>query len=126
MNLNQVTIFTANMPLLAEFYTLLGLEIIVNSIPRYCRFICPDGESTLSLHETEKVATENGIVLYFECDNLDAEVLRLKNAGLNFLSAPTDQPWLWREASLLDPDGNKIILYYAGENRINPPWKVKK
>jgi catechol 2,3-dioxygenase-like lactoylglutathione lyase family enzyme len=126
MNLNQVTVPTRNMKKSAEFYTLLGLELIVNSIPRYCRFICPDGASTLSLHEAEVVNAKNGITLYFECHDLDDKVISLQNAGLNFLSKPTDQAWLWREASILDPDGHKIILFFAGDNRLNPPWKVKK
>ena len=37
---------------------------------------------------------------------------------------PTDQPWLWREAYLNDPDGNPLCLYHAGENRLNPPWRL--
>ena len=125
MNLNQVTIYTCNMPAAAKFYSALGLELIVDSIPRYCRFVCPDGNSTLSLHEADKVASENGIVLYFECDDLDAKVQELKSAGVTFNTEPTDKPWLWREATIMDPDGNTIILYYAGDNRLNPPWKVK-
>jgi hypothetical protein len=23
-----------------------------------------------------------------------------------------------------DPDGNKIILFFGGDNRKNPPWRV--
>lgn len=126
MNLNQVTIPTTDMGKSAAFYTQLGLELIVDSIPRYSRFLCPDGNSTFSLHEAETVNAENGMVLYFECSDLDDKVLALKSAGLEFQSDPTDRPWLWREASLLDPDGHKIILFFAGDNRINPPWKVKK
>ena len=26
---------------------------------------------------------------------------------------------------LKDLDKNQIILFYAGENRLNPPWKIK-
>ena len=42
------------------------------------------------------------------------------------MQEPTDQHWLWREAILHDPSGNKIKLYWAGENRLNPPWRVEK
>jgi len=35
-------------------------------------------------------------------------------------------PWLWREAWLYDVDGNKLILYSAGENRLNPPWRMRE
>ena len=27
-------------------------------------------------------------------------------------------------AYLRDPDGNRLCLYFAGENRVNPPWRV--
>jgi hypothetical protein len=29
-----------------------------------------------------------------------------------------------REAILCDPSGNMIKVYWAGENRLNPPWRV--
>jgi len=32
--------------------------------------------------------------------------------------------YLWREARLRDPDGHDVRLYFAGENRLDPPWKV--
>jgi predicted enzyme related to lactoylglutathione lyase len=72
----------------------------------------------------EPVTATNSIVLYFECEDLDGEVSRLKSLGLNFDEDPTDRSWLWRQAYLRDPNGNKICLFYAGENRKNPPWRV--
>jgi catechol 2,3-dioxygenase-like lactoylglutathione lyase family enzyme len=125
MNLNQVTIYSSKPMESIEFYKKLGLRLIVDSAPRYVRFECPDGNSTLSIHETDNNSISTNIVLYFECENLDDEVKRLKDIGLAFESDPVDQVWLWREAHLKDVDGNQIILFYAGENRKNPPWKVK-
>lgn len=127
MNLNQVTIYSDKPVETAEFFQLLGLKIIVNSLPRYARLECPDGESTLSIHEygPANLSLRNNIVLYFECENLDAEVNRLKSLGLKFDEDPSDRPWLWREAYLNDPNGNKICLFSAGDNRKNPPWRVK-
>lgn len=124
MNLNQVTIYSNNPLESIEFYQQLGLRLIVDSAPRYVRFECPDGDSTLSIHITENVANFQNIVLYFECENLDEEVKRLKDMGLTVEQEPIDQTWLWREAHLKDPDGNQVILFYAGENRKNPPWKM--
>jgi len=46
-------------------------------------------------------------------------------AGVTFESGPCDQPWLWREARLRDPDGNAICLYWAGPNRRFPPWRLR-
>jgi catechol 2,3-dioxygenase-like lactoylglutathione lyase family enzyme len=128
MNLNQVTIYTARPIETAEFFTKLGLILIVDSLPRYARFECPDGDSTLSIQqaETRPVGSvpDNNVVLYFECDHLDAEVARLKSLGLEFDEDPTDRDWLWRQAYLRDPNGNRICLFHAGDNRKNPPWRV--
>lgn len=125
MNLNQVTIYSNKPTESLEFYQKLGLRLIVDSAPRYVRLECPDGHSTLSIHETDDESINSKIVLYFECENLDDEVKRLKDLGLTFDQELIDQTWLWREAYLKDPDGNKIILFFAGENRLNPPWRVK-
>lgn len=125
MNLNQVTIYTAKSLETAEFFTKLGLILIVDSLPRYARFECPDGDSTLSINIADERPDSNDIVLYFECDDLDGEVARLKSLGLEFEEDPTDRDWLWRQAYLRDPNGNRICLFNAGENRKNPPWRVK-
>ena len=125
MNLNQVTIYSNKVTESVEFYKKLGLRLIVDSIPRYARFECPNGDSTISLHESNEFSPKSNIVLYFECEDLDEEVNRLKILGLKFETEIIDQTWLWREAYLKDPNGNKICLFYAGENRLNPPWRVK-
>ncbi len=125
MNLNQVTIYTSKPNETVGFYQKLGLRLIVDSLPRYARLECPDGESTLSVHTTDETFSPSNIVLYFECKDLDTKVLELKNLGIEFESEPQDQSWLWRESYLKDPNGNRICLFYAGENRQNPPWRVK-
>lgn len=125
MNLNQVTIYCKKPLETVEFYRKLGLQLIVDSLPRYARLVCPDGDATLSVHISDKDFSASNIVLYFECEDLDERVLHLKNAGLQFESDPSDQSWLWREAYLEDPNGNRICLFRAGENRQNPPWRVK-
>ncbi len=125
MNLNQVTIRSAKVPETVKFYQKLGLQLIVDSVPRYARLACPDGKATLSVHAAEIAALGSNIVLYFECADLDAKVAELKNLGIEFETEPQNQIWLWREAYLLDPNANRICLFYAGENRQNPPWRVK-
>lgn len=125
MNLNQVTIYTDKPLETAEFYQKLGLKLIVDSLPRYARLLCPDGGATLSVHTAEKSENTSNIVLYFECEDLNAKVEELKSAGVQFEQEPTDESWLWRESYLKDPNGNRICLFYAGENRQNPPWRVK-
>lgn len=124
MNLNQITIATQNTSLLVSFYKKLGLKLIVDALPRYARLECPDGEATLSIHFTENELFKNNTTLYFEDKNLDILVEELQQKGLTFNQLPTDGSWLWREAKLQDPDGNNIILFKAGENRKNPPWRI--
>ncbi|WP_233546134.1 VOC family protein [Salinibius halmophilus] len=87
------------------------------------RFECPQGGSTFSVYLSDRASVGDTIV-YFEHQNLDELVASLKAKGIAFLQEPTDQPYLWREALLADPCGNKIKLYWAGENRLNPPWRL--
>jgi catechol 2,3-dioxygenase-like lactoylglutathione lyase family enzyme len=121
MNLNQITVGVSDIPCGRDFYQRLGLELIV-STDHYARFLCPGG-ATFSIHLAEASAP-GGTLVYFECDDLDAQVAALKAACIAFESDPVDQRWLWREARLCDPDGNRLCLYFAGENRVNPPWRV--
>ena len=124
MNLNQITIASKGTKESVAFYKTLGLRLIVDALPRYARLECPDGGSTFSIHESEGPIENNSMTLYFENDDLDEVVTSLKQKGLNFTSDPEDKPWLWREAHLRDPDGHQIILFHAGENRKNPPWRI--
>ena len=125
MNLNQVTVPSSDVAASVEFYKKLGLRLIVDSVPRYARFECPEGNSTFSVHYHEKYSVNPDLIVYFECDDLDEKVAELKQSGIEFEQEPTDQSWHWREAYLKDPGGNRICLFYAGENRQNPPWRVK-
>ncbi|WP_394228501.1 VOC family protein [Pseudoalteromonas spongiae] len=122
MNLNQVTLPVTQMSDAVRFYQTLGFELIVDT-PHYARFACPEGDSTFSLSLEENAV--NGATIYFEYAQLDNWVADLQAKGVIFSELPTDQRYLWREAVLFDPSGNKIKLYWAGENRLNPPWRVK-
>lgn len=126
MDLNQVTLPSRDVAAGARFYRKLGLVQIVESLPDYARFELPAGTATLSLHRVEALRTPTGVVVYFECADLDARVAALEAAGIAFDRAPTDEPWLWREARLRDPDGNELCLFRAGENRKNPPWRLPR
>ena len=125
MNLNQITVPSLDLTKSIPFYKKLGLNLIVKALPNYARFECPDGNSTFSLHQTNELSKGEGIYVYFECENLDEYVENLKQKGVQFDTEPTDEKWLWREARLKDIDGNQLILFYAGENRLNPPWRIE-
>jgi len=109
------------------FYQNLGLKLIVDSAPRYVRFEFPSTElgeaATLSLHTVDNdwQPVADMPLIYFEVDDVDAFI---KDKNLSPLNAPKTQSYLWREADILDPAGNKIRVYQAGENRRFPPWRI--
>ncbi|MFN3726549.1 MAG: bifunctional hydroxymethylpyrimidine kinase/phosphomethylpyrimidine kinase [Allosphingosinicella sp.] len=120
--LNQITLPCSDFEATRDFYRTLGLTLIVENAPDYARFEAPGG-ATLSISRSDEAPS--GATIYFECDDLDEEVQRLSREGLGFEHGPMNQPWLWREARLLDPSGNVVCLYRAGEARRYPPWRIK-
>ncbi len=124
MNLNQITIPSLDLEKSIPFYEKLGLKLIVKALPHYARFECPKGDATFSIHQVDALLKGDGIYVYFECEDLDEQVKAIQRKGIVFDQEPTDQRWLWREAKLKDLDGNQLILFYAGENRLNPPWRI--
>lgn len=131
MRLNQVTVPLTDYAASVEFYRRLGLKLIVDAPPRYARFELPEGDggepSTFSIEKMEGAIVPGAAqpVIWFESDRLDELVAELKAKGVVFESEPETMSYLWRVATLRDPAGNRIMLYHAGENRRNPPWRVK-
>lgn len=124
MRLNQITVGFTDYAASVAFYQTLGLAQIVDAPPRYARFETPTGE-TFSIHRVEAV-TGDSTVIYFEIEALDEKVGALKAAGITFESGPRDESWGWREARLRDPAGNPLCLYWAGDNRRFPPWRINQ
>ena len=128
MRFNHMTLVVADLERSKAFYETLGLIQIVDSPPRYARFMFPEGDATLSVEvmgdRPDRPADR--AQLFFECEALDETVAALKGKGLVFEQEPTDMFYLWREARLRDPDGHDLRLYHAGENRLNPPWRLKE
>ena len=123
MDLNQITVPVADVEKSIDFYEKLGLKLIAKALPDYARFECPESNATFSLHRADQVSSE-GIWVYFEVQDLDNYVNDLVKRGIIFVEMPNDKPWLWRESRLKDPDNNQLILYFAGDNRKNPPWRI--
>jgi hydroxymethylpyrimidine/phosphomethylpyrimidine kinase len=122
-SLNQVTVGSRDYAASVDFYCALGLQQIIDSPSNgYARFEAPNGV-TLSIHARDDSTAST--VVYFESKRLDAWVDELVSQGYAFDQMPQDESWGWREARLLDPAGNLICLYQAGENRRYPPWRIK-
>ncbi len=77
MNLNQITIPSLDLTKSIPFYEKLGLKLIVESLPHYSRFECPNGNSIFSIHQAEELPKGEGIYVYFECKNLDEQVEKI-------------------------------------------------
>ncbi|HWC56071.1 MAG TPA: bifunctional hydroxymethylpyrimidine kinase/phosphomethylpyrimidine kinase [Sphingomicrobium sp.] len=123
--LNQVTVTGTNYERSVEFYSRLGLSQIVDSPENgYARFETAGGATfSVQIDPEEKIIATTAV--YLECDDLDERVELLARSGIAFEHGPRNQPWMWREARLRDPDGNIIFLYKAGESRRYPPWRVE-
>jgi hydroxymethylpyrimidine/phosphomethylpyrimidine kinase len=122
--LNQVTLTGTNYERSTDFYRRLGLEQIVDSPDTgYARFETAGGVTlSVQIDPDEKIVATTAI--YLECDDLDDRVEQLARSGIAFEHGPRNQPWMWREARLRDPDGNIIFFYKAGEARRFPPWRI--
>jgi catechol 2,3-dioxygenase-like lactoylglutathione lyase family enzyme len=125
MRLNHVTLAARDVGRSARFYAQLGLTLVVVDYPDYARLLAPQGDTTLSLHRVERHSPESCASIHFEVEDVNGTVQRLEQAGFDFVCGPVDQPYLWREAVLLDPDEHRVFIYHAGENRLDPPWRVR-
>ena len=121
-SLNQITVGCRDYKASVDFYKALGLQQIVDSPANgYARFEVPNGV-TFSIHQSDDCSTST--VVYFESKRLDAWVTELASQGFAFEQMPQDESWGWREARLLDPAGNMVCLYRAGESRRYPAWRI--
>jgi hydroxymethylpyrimidine/phosphomethylpyrimidine kinase len=122
--LNQVTVTGTNYERSVAFYKAIGLKQIVDNPPDYARFETAGGVTfSVQIDPEEKIIATTAV--YFECDDLDERVEQLARSGIPFEHGPRNQPWMWREARLRDPDGNIVFFYKAGESRRFPPWRVE-
>jgi hydroxymethylpyrimidine/phosphomethylpyrimidine kinase len=118
--LNQVTLGARDYTASVAFYRQLGLSQIVDSPDNgYARFEAANGV-TLSVHAG---GSGTGTV-YLESGALDAWCAYLARCGIRFVQMPRNEDWGWREARAVDPAGNVLVLYQAGENRRYPPWRI--
>jgi lactoylglutathione lyase len=70
------------------------------------------GDSHLGIgRDPEAPAEPSGrFSLWVYVEDCDAAFARLKEAGVETVEEPADQPWGERVARVLDPDGNLVLL----------------
>lgn len=129
MRLSHVTVYVTDVPRSRAFYLAMGFRLIVDE-NHYCRFLTrldeSEGDETLSIeHHAGPLAPAAKLGLEFPTpEALDAYVAGLVQSGLEIADGPEDRSWLWRDARLVDPDGHEWMLFFAGRNKLNPPWRV--
>ena len=129
MFLSHITLLVSDIPRSKAFYQALGLELIVDAA-HYCRFranLDGQGSQTLSISLSPGpiVASCHVGFEFASPEALDAYADLLQSRGFALAEHPQDRSWLWRDVILHDPDGHEILLLYAGDNKLNPPWRVE-
>jgi catechol 2,3-dioxygenase-like lactoylglutathione lyase family enzyme len=130
MRLSHVTLQVTDMERSRAFYLALGFERIVDE-PHYVRFLARMGEGpgdeTLSIEHREgpcRPAAQIGLE-FPSARALDDYVAQLRSRGITVVEGPVDREWLWRDARVVDPDGHELMLFHAGRNKLDPPWRVR-
>jgi catechol 2,3-dioxygenase-like lactoylglutathione lyase family enzyme len=113
--LQTIVLFVSDVERARRFYRdQLGLEQVHESGGRV-GLQC--GATRLLLHPTEDA--ERGawnVELYFQVEDVDECVARLRGQGVGVLLEPSDEPWGERNAGVLDPDGYPIYLTQSFED----------
>jgi lactoylglutathione lyase len=64
----------------------------------------------IGLQEQQGVTTNDRITLWVYTQDCDAALTRLREGGVKVIQEPVDQPWGERMATVVDPDGNRVIV----------------
>jgi lactoylglutathione lyase len=70
------------------------------------------GRSQLGIGQQDQpgVLTNDRVTLWVYADDCDAAVGRLRDGGVRVVEEPIDQPWGERMATVVDPDGNRVMI----------------
>lgn len=105
-----------------EFYgELLGLAASADYGDVWSEFESPDGKAIALDTFTPQNVDDPAVYMALETDDIEAEVSRLKEAGVNVVQDVWSNEDQGREickmAIILDPDGNPIMLHQIAEWR---------
>lgn len=113
---------TADLPRALGFYRdLLGGQVAYtfpgDGDPVYVSLAI--GASSLGLGQQDGpgITVNDRVMLWVYTQDCDATVDRLRQAGVEVVAEPADQPWGERVATVLDPDGNRVMVAVQPGNR---------
>jgi lactoylglutathione lyase len=72
------------------------------------------GPFSLGLTAVDEVEPAGRVALWLYCDDVDGEIARLREAGVEVVKEPEDQVWGERMAVVGDADGNEIFIGQRG------------
>lgn len=111
--LSWTSVWSEDLNNLLPFYRdVLGLKVGEQS-PEFVMFGSMDQPSVgLGTHSEVKGKNSDGArhMVGFESDDLEGDVKRLKEVGVEFIEEPTDYDGGMRMATLKDPEGNYIQI----------------
>ena len=64
----------------------------------------------IGLQEQPGATVNDRVTLWVYAQDCDAAVDQLRAGGVEVVQEPADQPWGERMATVLDPDGNRVIV----------------
>lgn len=92
---------------------LLGLEETANHDDKWVEFDTPEGK-TIAVEQFSPEGSPP--LLALETDDIESEVARLRQAGVEFLGEVMDNK-VCKMAFALDPSGNKVMLHQIAPER---------
>jgi predicted enzyme related to lactoylglutathione lyase len=125
MELVQSRFVTEDVARLARFYaTLVAADIVVNDyyveVPTAAQRV---GISRVRFSELAERpcgppegVRRGDVILDFAVDDIDAEYARVDSLGVQWVMAPTLQPWGRRAMTFRDPESHLINVYSRKEN----------
>jgi catechol 2,3-dioxygenase-like lactoylglutathione lyase family enzyme len=101
-----------NVALAAFFADILEVPVEGDAAAGYAEVTL--GEATIALHRGAMVdfGPVGGVLLQLSCDDVDAEVERVRRRGGDIAIEPSDTDWGTRHAYVRGPQGLLVELYH--------------
>lgn len=106
--LDTVFVWVTDLEVSNEWYARLGIEAGAAHGPWQTMTL--EGETRFALHQGERPAGPSTSVPSFRVDDLDAELARLAEVGIEPTDANITDTGLARFTTFTDPDGNEVQL----------------
>jgi uncharacterized glyoxalase superfamily protein PhnB len=119
MDLAQARIVTSDVAGVTAFYAaLFGIDVVANDY--YVEL--PAGGTSLAFSRRRfnepdafggpsPLTATDKVVLDFQVDDVDAHFERISRLGVEWIMAPTTQPWGKRSMMFRDPEGNVVNIF---------------